>query len=52
MWGKASLHGYECGGGRIIPTHVGKSLDVLTAGRIARDHPHACGEKVVLEVRR
>ncbi len=33
---------------RIIPTRVGTRFGTLRLWRILRDHPHACGDKVIL----
>ena len=48
MWGqvvKISFVTQKCG---IIPTRVGTRSGVLVSGKLTKDHPHACGDKISL----
>ena len=47
MRGKAARPLLLAGGGRITPAHAGKSLERAVSSSLSRDHPRACGEKVV-----
>ena len=46
MWGKGSYCDASLYGGRITPTHVGKSITLAAGNIIHQDHPHPCGEKM------
>ena len=47
MWGQVSGCYYGRGDKRIIPTRVGTSLSGSEYRPILRDHPHACGDKII-----
>ena len=48
MWGKVNAAWTSGEPGRIIPTRVGKSPAVGAVVSLAKDHPHACGEKYTI----
>ena len=47
MWGQVDADFTVDLSDRIIPTRVGTSTDVQSALKEYRDHPHACGDKLV-----
>ena len=47
VWGQASLYLVWCPTTRIIPTRVGTSLLSHYHLTRAKDHPHACGDKLI-----
>ena len=49
MWGQVNNSIFSIFYLRIIPTHVGTSSMMLANANLVRDHPHACGDKVILD---
>ena len=49
MWGQGAILFAVAHGHRIIPTRVGTSLSAFLSRVPAKDHPHACGDKVLQE---
>ena len=45
VWGKVRIPAAEFSPTRIIPTRVGKRTAKPNQPILAKDHPHACGEK-------
>ena len=48
VWGQAWAHGLKTATDRIIPTRVGTRSALHLYLRFPRDHPHACGDKTVV----
>ena len=47
MWGQADFDGEKYTIGGIIPTRVGTRLTASATTSADKDHPHACGDKIV-----
>ena len=47
MWGQATYRFGQAVLHRIIPTRVGTSITECTIVTVWRDHPHACGDKLI-----
>ncbi len=45
VWGQGATMGNTAFSYRIIPTRVGTSMMEISLLFLARDHPHACGDK-------
>ena len=45
VWGQVSVEGVANNVNRIIPTRVGTRIVSLCLNSVAKDHPHACGDK-------
>ncbi len=50
VWGKVYKKVHALLAGRIIPTGVGKSVGLSPLDSTVPDHPHGCGEKVVITI--
>ena len=47
VWGQGVVIGINARGDRIIPTRVGTSILGCIMTIMAKDHPHACGDKFI-----
>ena len=47
VWGQVYDCSRDCAINRIIPTRVGTRRTIFQAKRNTRDHPHACGDKII-----
>ena len=50
VWGQAALNNGVCWWEGIIPTRVGTRHTFHFSPFIIKDHPHACGDKEILEM--
>ena len=51
VWGQVDADFTVDLSARIIPTRVGTSFDTVADLKTATDHPHACGDKIIIELK-